>query len=87
MPLIWERNYVLDVYAEAAERKWVLPTFNVENLTTTEAILEAVNEYGQSIGVKDLPIIIGITNKYRHRPQSVYYTQTRLWNLGLQLFL
>ena len=57
MPLIWERNHVLDVYAEAADRKWVLPTFNVENLTTSEAILETVNEYGQSIGVKDLSII------------------------------
>lgn len=87
MPLILDRKHVLDVYAEAADRKWVLPTFNTESLTTTEAILEAVNEYGRSIGIKDLPIIIGITNKYRPRPQSVYLTQTHRWDLGLRLFL
>jgi len=87
MPLVLERNHVLDIYAEAAERKWVLPTFNSENLTCSEAILSAVKEYGQSIGITDLPIIIGITNKYRQRPQSVYYTHTRQWDVGLRLFL
>lgn len=87
MPLIVERPQVLDIYAEAADRHWVLPSFNAENLTSSEAILQAVNDYGQSIGKEDLPIIIGITNAYRPRPQSVYYTQTRRWDLGLQLFL
>ena len=87
MPLILDRKHVLDVFAEAYDRKWVLPTFNVENLTTVEAILEATKEYGKTIGIEDLPIIIGITNNYSHRPQSVYYTQTRKWDIGLRLFL
>jgi fructose/tagatose bisphosphate aldolase len=87
MPLIVNRDAVLDIYKEADERKWVLPCFNAENLTTIEAILAATNEYGKAIGVPDLPIIIGITNKYPYRPQSVYYTHTRQWDLGLKLFL
>jgi fructose/tagatose bisphosphate aldolase len=87
MPLILERKQVLEVYAEAADRKWVLPAFNAENLTTIEAILAAAKDYGSKIGINDLPIIIGITNNYRPRPQSVYYTQTRQWNIGLKLFL
>ncbi len=87
MPLILDRQHVLDVFAEAQNRKWVLPTFNAENLTTAEAILEAVKEYGKNTGIEDLPIIIGLTNNYSHRPQSVYYTQTRKWDIGLRLFL
>jgi fructose-bisphosphate aldolase class II len=87
MPLILEREHVLDVYSETAAQKWVLPAFNSENLTTTEAILQAAKEYGQSVGVNNLPIIIGITNKYPPRPQSIYYTHTRQWHVGLRLFL
>ncbi len=87
MPLILDRQNVLDIYSEAAERKWVLPTFNAENLTTIEAILQAVNDYGQTIGIDNLPIIIGITNNYTHRPQALYYTHTRKWDVGLRLFL
>ncbi|HQG76461.1 MAG: hypothetical protein GT598_06045 [Bacteroidales bacterium] len=87
MPLILDRNHVLDVYAEAAGRKWVIPAFNAENLTTTEAILSAAMEYGAGTGQPDIPVTIGITNLYSHRSQSVYYTHTRLWDIGLKLFL
>jgi fructose/tagatose bisphosphate aldolase len=87
MALILERKQVLDIYAEAAERKWVIPTFNTENLTTTEAILSASLEYSRKIGKADLPVTIGITNQYSHRSQSVYYTHTRLWDIGLRLFM
>jgi len=87
MPLIIDRTHVLEIYAEAAERNWVLPAFNAENLTSCEAILQAVSEYGDKIGIKNLPIIIGITNQYPSRPQSVYYTQTRKWDVGMHLFL
>jgi fructose/tagatose bisphosphate aldolase len=87
MPLILNRNEVLDVYKEAAQKKWVIPTFNSENLTTTEAILSAALEYSHQINQPDLPVTIGITNQYSHRSQSVYYTHTRLWDIGLRLFL
>jgi fructose/tagatose bisphosphate aldolase len=87
MPLILERKKVLDVYREAGQKKWVIPTFNSENLTTTEAILSAALEYSLKINKPDLPVTIGITNQYSHRSQSVYYTHTRLWDIGLKLFL
>lgn len=87
MPIIKNRKQVLDIYKEAERNKWVLPCFCSENLTTTEAILEATKEYGDSMGIKDLPIIIAITNQYDHRTQSAYYTHTRRWDIGLRLFL
>ncbi len=86
MPLILNRTHVLEIYAEARERKWVLPTFNAENLTTVEAILDAVHKHGRTLGIHDLPIIVGITNTYSSRPQAVLYTHTRQWNVGLRLF-
>jgi fructose/tagatose bisphosphate aldolase len=87
MPLILERQQVLDIYGEAGEKKWVIPTFNSENLTTTEAILSGALEYAGIIGKPDIPITLGITNQYSHRSQSVYYTHTRKWDIGLKLFL
>lgn len=71
----------------ASQKGWVLPAFNAENQTACEAILSAVYEYGQRIGINDLPVIIAITNNYAHRPQSHYYTHTRNWQLGLRFFL
>ena len=87
MPLILEKEQVQAVYAEAKSRQWVLPAFNSENLTTSEAILSAASGYGKEVGIEDLPIIIGITNNYLPRPQSVFYTHTRNWQIGLKLFL
>jgi len=87
MPLILERKNVLDVYQKAGQKRWVIPTFNAENLTTTEAILSAALDYSREIGQPDIPVTIGITNQYSHRSQSVYYTHTRNWEIGLKLFL
>ena len=87
MPLILDREKVLEVYHKAGQKKWVIPTFNAENLTTIEAILAATLEYSQEIKQPDLPVTIGITNQYNHRSQSVYYTHTKLWDIGLKLFL
>ena len=87
MPIITDRKQVLDIYREAQRSGWVLPCICTENLTTTEAILEAAREYGESIGRADLPIIIAITNQYSHRSQSANYTHTRCWDIGLKLFL
>lgn len=87
MPLITDRQQVLDIYSYAAQLKWVIPTFNTENLTTTEAILTAALDCSRKLGKPDLPVTIGITNQYSHRSQSVYYTHTRQWDTGLKLFL
>ena len=87
MPLITGRARVLEVLAEAAERGWVLPAFNSENLTTTEAVLAATLEHAHALGISNVPIIVDITNTYRPRPQAVNYTHTRRWEVGLKLFL
>ena len=87
MPLVTLRNQVLDIYAEAASRGWVIPMLCTENLTTTEAILSAAKDYGDRIGMDDLPITVAITNLYSHRSQSTSYTHTRNWQVGLKLFL
>lgn len=81
MPLVLDRSRVMELYAAAETKRWVLPAFNSENLTTTEAVLAAAQEFGE------VPIIIGITNTYWHRPQAVYYTHSRDWHVGLRLFL
>ena len=87
MALVTGRENVLALYQDAAQKKWVLPCFCTENLTTTEAILCAVAEHGDKIGIKDLPVIVAITNLYDHRAQTPNYTHTRRWDIGLQLFM
>lgn len=87
MPLITRREEVLAIYGEAAKKKWVVPTFCSENLTSTEAILSAVKEYGDSIGVDDLPVTLAITNLYEHRSQTLNYTHSKRWEIGLKLFI
>jgi fructose/tagatose bisphosphate aldolase len=87
MPLILDRKQVLDVYAEARDRAWVIPCFNAENLATIEGVLDAVAGYGQKRGIDNLPITVGITNSYAPRPQALLYSLTRRWNTGIELFL
>ncbi|MHB9038872.1 MAG: class II fructose-bisphosphate aldolase, partial [Armatimonadota bacterium] len=87
MPLVLDRNNVLDVYADAAQRGWVVPTFCAENLTTIEAVLSAAKEYGDWLGHGSIPVTIAITNLYAHRSQSTNYTHTRQWDIGLKLFM
>lgn len=86
MAIIREFTQVKEEYAKAARRGWVIPCFCSENLTTTEAILSATKEYGDEIGIKDLPITIAMTVQYDHRSQAKYYTHTKRWDTGLKLF-
>lgn len=87
MPVVAARQQVLELYAEAAERRWVVPCFCSENLTTTEAVLAAAKAHGDRLGRHDLPITLAITNQYHHRQQSAFYTHTRRWDIGLRLFV
>lgn len=87
MPLITDRKQVVELYAEASENRWVLPAFNAEDQTSVEAILAAAKEYGDGLGRKDIPIIIGITVNYDHRSQALLYSHARQWELGLKLFM
>lgn len=86
MPIITGRKNVLAVYEEAKKKGWVIPCVCSENLTTTEAILTAASEFAKERGYKSVPVIIAITNQYAHRSQSVNYTCTRRWDIGLKLF-
>lgn len=86
MPIVTGRENVLAVYEEAAKRGWVIPCLCSENLTTTEAILTAASEFAKEKGYDRIPITLAITNQYDHRSQSVDYTCTRRWDIGLKLF-
>lgn len=86
MPIITGRENVLAVYEQAAKKGWVIPCICSENLTTTEAILTAASEFAREKGYDRIPITLAITNQYDHRSQSVFYTSTRRWDIGLKLF-
>ena len=86
MPIITGRENVLAVYEKAAKCGWVIPCICSENLTTTEAILTAASEFAKEKGFERIPITLAITNQYDHRSQSVFYTSTRRWDIGLKLF-
>lgn len=87
MPLILERARVLEVMAEAQARGWVVPAFGVENQTTMEAVLAAAVERGRELSGAALPVILAVTNNYPPRAQTTYYTHSRSWRVGLNLFL
>jgi fructose-bisphosphate aldolase, class II len=72
MPLVTERNAVLDVYAEAASLGAALPAFCAEDLETAEGILASALEFGKRIGVEDLPIVPAWTCRYPAHPQMTY---------------
>ena len=84
MSVIRDVNEVRAIYKAAGERGWVLPCICSENLTTTEAVLTAAEEYRVAHGLDTLPIILAITNQYDHRSQSVNYTKTRRWDTGFR---
>ncbi|MBP3388836.1 MAG: hypothetical protein J6K98_03065, partial [Clostridia bacterium] len=86
MSVIRDRQAVLDIYKAAGEKGWVLPCICTENLTTTEAILTAAEEFRQAHGLDSLPIIVAMTCRYDHRSQATNYTHTRRWDTGLKLF-
>ena len=48
MSVIRDVNEVRAIYKAAGERGWVLPCICSENLTTTEAVLTAAEEYRAS---------------------------------------
>lgn len=87
MPLLTEREAVKSEYVRAVESGWVLPALGIENLTTAEATLSAALRHAELLGVSDLPVILALTNLYDHRQQTVHYTHTRRWDIGLRLFL
>ena len=86
MSIIRDVSQTKEIYAKAGEKGWVIPCFCSENLTTTEAVLSAAEEYRIQHGLKTLPVILAITCLYPHRSQAVNYTHTKRWDIGLKLF-
>ncbi len=87
MAIITQKSAVSAVYADAARRGWVLPAFGTENSTTTEAILAGTAMHAATLGEPELPVILAITNLYDERQQSVNYTHTGRWDVGMKRFL
>lgn len=87
MALITDRSAVMEAYASAAEREWVVPSFGTENPTTTEAILAGAAQYAQEAGISDVPVTVAITNRYAYRSQAANYTHTGRWDVGMKRFL
>jgi len=86
MPIITNCEEVRAVYKNASQRKWVIPCLCSENLTTTEAILTATQDFAIENNLSKVPISLAITVRYDHRAQSENYTHTRDWSTGLKLF-
>ena len=86
MSIIRNPEDVRRVYREAAEKRWVIPCICTENLTTTESILTAAEEFRTENGLDRVPITIAMTCRYDHRSQAVNYTSTKRWDIGLRLF-
>ena len=86
MSVIRDVAQTREIYARAGEKGWVIPCFCSENLTTTEAVLSAAEEFRTEHGLKNLPVILAITCLYPHRSQAVNYTHTRRWDIGLKIF-
>ena len=86
MPVISDYKKVKEIYADAAEKGWVIPCICSENLTTTEAIFAAAEEFAVANGYDTVPVTIAMTVKYSHRPQAPYYTHNRRADIGLRCF-
>ncbi|MDQ7991982.1 MAG: class II fructose-bisphosphate aldolase [Propionicimonas sp.] len=86
MPIVLGKDKVVALYAAAAERQWVVPTFCAENQTTIEAVLAACQAKATELGTR-VPVTIAMTGRYSHRAQAVHYAGSRNPETGLELFL
>ncbi|MBS7262673.1 MAG: class II fructose-bisphosphate aldolase [Eubacteriales bacterium] len=84
--IVRDASQTREIYRQAGEKGWVLPCLCSENLTTSEAILAAAEEFRVEHGLKTVPVILAITARYTHRSQCANYTATRDPDLGLKLF-
>lgn len=86
MAIIRGRDQVVALYAAAAVRGWVVPTFCAENQTTVEAVLEACQARAVELGCR-VPVTIAMTGRYSHRAQARFYAGSRNPDTGFELFL
>ena len=86
MSIIRDVSQTKEIYVKVGGQGWVIPCFCSENLTTTEAVLSAADEFRAENNLQTLPVILAITCQYPHRSQAVNYTHTKRWDTGLKLF-
>jgi fructose-bisphosphate aldolase class II len=87
MPLVTEYTAAKEIYHQVSELGVALPAFCAEDRETLEAILASALEYGQQIGVDDLPIVPACTVRYPPRSQMTLLPACGDPLLGLELML
>jgi fructose/tagatose bisphosphate aldolase len=87
MPLIKDPMQVKEVYDQAVESGICLANYCTANFRTTEAIFRAVHTFGQTCGLRGLPVVISVTANYPIEPQLRHYTGVGDARLGLRAFL
>jgi fructose-bisphosphate aldolase, class II len=85
MPLVTDYNQVKEIYEEAQELGVALPVFCAEDRETIEAILISALEYGNKIGVNNIPVIPAWTSRYPPRGQMTLVSRSGNAVLGNQL--
>lgn len=86
MPIVSDYSKVCEIYKNAEKRGWVIPCICSENLTTTEAIFAAAEDFAVDNSLEYVPVTIAMTVRYSHRPQATNYVHSRRWDIGLRCF-
>jgi fructose/tagatose bisphosphate aldolase len=87
MPIIKDYQQVKEIYDHAANIGACLPAFCADDRETLEAILAAVKEYGDEIGVYDLPVVPAWTCRYPARSQMKLISSSGNHKVGIKLML
>lgn len=74
MPVITDPRSVRAMYAEAAEKGYLIPGIGAENRDTLECCFAAAKRLGEEIGVPEIPLCIAVTGRYSGRSQLTNYT-------------
>ena len=86
MPLILSVIKYWMYTGKPGKEKWLyLPL--IQKILNNRSNFRSCIQIRENKKYKNLPVIIGITNNYESRPQSVLYTNTSKWNIGLLLLL
>jgi len=87
MPLISDPHAVETIYRRAIEAEVCLANFCTSNLYTTEAIFQAVHQFGQAHNLSQTPVIISATANYHIEAQLVSYTHLQNATAGMHALI
>ncbi len=86
MPIITDPHAVRALYAEAAEKGFLIPGLGAENRDTLECCFRAAKRLGEEIGVPNIALCTSVTGRYGGRSQLVNYTSLGCAVEGLLAF-